>query len=129
MYCLDTNIVVDILRGDVPLAEKVDNVFEEGFDIFITPVSLCELYRGAYAHQNSTKKVEELDSFISNFEIIDFDTDSCKVFGKEYVRLSKIGKLKKEFDLMIACIAKAHGLILVTRDKDFENIDVDIEAW
>ncbi|MEK6844580.1 MAG: type II toxin-antitoxin system VapC family toxin [Nanoarchaeota archaeon] len=130
MYCLDTNIIVDILRGDRLLAEKVDNTFEKGFDIFITPISLCELYRGAYGHQNSAKKVEELNAFIFNLRIIGFDIESCKEFGKEYSRLNKIGKQTKEFDLLIACIVKVNELILVTRDKkDFENIDVNIEVW
>ena len=38
--------------------------------------------------------------------------------------------MTEESDLMIASIAKANGLVLVTRNKKhFENIDIKIEVW
>lgn len=129
MYCFDTNIVVDIFRGDENLRLKLKKIIESSIEIFITPVTLCELYKGAYLHHNPIEKVKEVDDFISSFDILDFTSEAAKYFGKEYARLSKNGNVKKEFDLMIAAIAKAHGLILITRDKDFQNIDVKLEVW
>ena len=130
MYCLDTNIVIDILRGDKKLGDKIERLLAEGFEIFLTPITLCELYRGAYGHVNYKKKILEVNSFILNFEILEFDAASCEEFGKTYKELEKKGKLIGEFDLMIASIVKSKRLVIVTRDKkDFENTGVRIEVW
>ena len=130
MYCFDTNIIIDIFRGDENLRSKLKKFTETSANVFITPITLCELYKGAYLHHNSVEKVKEVDDFVSSFDLLDFSLESARYFGNEYARLNKIGKQTKEFDLMIACIAKTKGLILVTRDKkDFENISANIEVW
>lgn len=130
MYCLDTNIIVDILRGDKVLGNKVDNLMAQGTEFSITPITLCELYRGAYAHVNKDDKLTEINTFIINFSLLDFDSDSCDNFGKLYLALKKLGKLVGEFDLIIASITMANDLILITRNKkDFENIGVKLEVW
>ncbi len=130
MYCLDTNIVIDILRGDNNLKVKLEKLSKSNEGLFITPVTLCELYKGAYLHHNPLQKIQDLEKVISSFIILDFNEKASKKFGEEYAKLSKNGKLAGEFDLMIASIAKVHNIILITRDKkDFDNIDVKIEVW
>ncbi|MEK6881412.1 MAG: type II toxin-antitoxin system VapC family toxin [Nanoarchaeota archaeon] len=130
MYCVDTNIVVDIMRGDKALAIKVENMIFSGKNIFLTPITLCELYRGAFLHVNFDKKLQETESIIFNFEFIDFNAQSCKVFGELYAEIKKSGKMISDFDLMIASICKANNLILVTRDKKhFKNTKITIEEW
>jgi predicted nucleic acid-binding protein len=130
MYCFDTNIIIDIFRGDESLRSKLKKIIVSSVEVFITPITLCELYKGAYLHHNPIEKIKEVDDFVSSFGIIDFTLESAKYFGKEYARLSKIGKLTSEFDLMIACITKINELVLITRDrKDFENVNVKLEIW
>ena len=129
MYCLDSNVIIDFLRGDKKLAGKFSEVITSGAEVFITPITLCELYRGAYGYFDPQKKLEEVNYVISNFELLEFDSNSCGEFGKIHSKLEKSGKLIAEFDLIIASIVKAHDLILVTRDKDFENTGVKLEVW
>ena len=112
MYCLDTNIVVDILRGDSSLRSKLDEM-SEIFDVFITSISLCELYRGAYGHSNPEEKIKILEEFISNFDLLTLEKESCDEFGKVYKNLEKKGSVVKEFDLMIACIVKTKSILLI----------------
>lgn len=129
MYCLDTNIAVDFLRGDKFIINKVQNLVSEN-DVFLTSVSLCELFKGAYLSSRSDKELSIISEFVESIGIVDLDIHTSKIFGKEYVRLSKIGKMIPEFDLMIVCTAKAHGLIFVTRDrKHFEHTGVKVEVW
>lgn len=129
MYCLDTNIVIDIFHGDEDLKLKLQKVMDSA-EIFITPLSLCELYKGVYLFPNPEKELMDLNQFISSFDLLDFTSEACQIFGKEYAHLKKIGKMTQESDLMIAAIAKAHELIVVTRNKKhFENIDVKLEVW
>ena len=130
MYCFDTNIVIDIFHGDLILKEKISQAINFGKEIFITPITLCELYKGVYLFKNPEKELADLEDFISNFEILEFDKNACVMFGKEYARLSKTGKMTQESDLMIASIARTNNLKVITRNKrHFENIDVEIEVW
>jgi len=129
-YCLDTNIIIDIFRGDIGLKSKLEKIKLNKDEVFITPITLCELYRGAFLHHDSSKKLEDIDVFVSFFEILEFDINSCKEFGKEYARLKKRGKTTNEFDLMIISIAKVNNLVLVTRDKKhFKNMGIKVEVW
>ena len=129
-YCVDTNIIIDILRGDSKVAEKINVKTSEGDGFFVTPVSLCELFRGAYGHAKSEEKVLSAESIIEIFNVLDFSIDSCKIFGQFYAKLSRSGKVTNEFDLMIASIVKANNLILITRDKKhFEGLGIKVEQW
>ena len=128
MYCFDTNIIIDIFRGDEDLKSRLEGL--KDLEIFITPITLCELYKGAYLFHDATEKVKAVDDFLSLFKVLDFDENCCKEFGKEYSRLKKLGKMTSEFDLMIASIAKTNDLILITRNKkDFDNINLKTEVW
>jgi|SRR3989344_902018 len=130
MYCVDTNIIVDIMRGDTALAIKIDEMTSSGVNFLITPITLCELYRGAFLHINPDKKLQEVESVIANFQSLDFDNLSCKIFGEVYSKLKKSGKIISDFDLMIASLVKSNNLILVTRDKKhFKDFDIQVEVW
>ena len=129
MYCLDTNIIIDIFHGNKEIVKKL-NELKDDFDIYLTPVTLCELYKGAYLFFNQKKGVDEVDNFISSFDILDFNVECCREFGKIYAELKKKGKITQETDLMIASIAKVNDLILITRDKKgFAHAGVKLEVW
>lgn len=129
-YCLDTSIVVAIFRGDIELKDKIERIINMGGEFFVTPITLCELYVGAYSHQLKDKKIMEIRNFVSNYGILDFDLLSCEEFGKTYIKLENLGKMTEDFDLMISSIAKTNDLILITRNKKhFENTGVEVEIW
>ena len=130
MYCLDTNVIIEIIRGDEELTKKIQNLLDKGINFFITAVSLCELYKGAYGHAKPDEKIRVLEDFISNFELLSLNKESSQEFGKSYKLLEKAGSITKEFDLMIASIVKVNNLILVTRDKKhFEGLGIKVEVW
>lgn len=129
MYCLDTNIIIDFLRGNEESINGVKTILMKG-EIFITPISLCEIYKGIYLYDNIEEELRIFDEVLTWLNILDFNKEVCKAFGKEYARLKKIGKLTQEFDLMIASFVKVNNLILITRNKKhFENINIKIEVW
>ncbi len=129
MYCFDTNIIVNYLRGDKETISKINEI-TEGYEIFITPLTLCELFRGAYLSGDSEIKVKLIKEFTDSFILLEFNEKVCIEYGKEYAKLSKLGKITENIDLMIACFAKVNNLILVTRNKKhFENIGIKIEVW
>ena len=129
MYCVDTSVIIDVLRGDKILGAKIDDFISTGLNVFVTPITLSELYRGAYGHVNSDKKIYEVKSFVSSFDFLDFDEKSCEEFGKMYFKLKKSGKIISDFDLMIAAIVKSKNLILITRDKDFDKTGIKVKVF
>ena len=119
MYCLDTNIVLDLFKGDEVVSLKVGNLEKEG-EIYLTTITLCEIYKGIYLYSEGVfreKELEDLEHYLENVKIIDLDLESSREFGEMYSYLRKSGVMIPEPDLMIASIVKANGVVLVTRDK------------
>jgi len=129
MYCLDTNIIIEFLKGNKIIIDKINNLWQKD-EIFITMISLCELYKGIYLSSKLEFELNILDEFLDSISVIDFNKESCKFFGEFFSKLQKIGKTTNEFDLMIASIVKSHNLILITKDKKhFENTGISVEVW
>lgn len=130
MYCLDTNVIIDIFRGNEEIKSKLESLKIDQKGIFVTPISLFELYKGAYLSSKVNEALRLITEFIKTVEILNIDEFACEEFGKEYARLKGVGKIPNETDLMIAAIVKANDLVLITKDKkDFENIDIETESW
>jgi tRNA(fMet)-specific endonuclease VapC len=125
MYCLDTNIIIDIFRNEGGIAEKVNSLLNSN-DFFITSITLCELYKGAFGHANSEEKLKKLEEFLDNVQLITLNKDSSKEFGKLWQKLKENGKLINYFDVLIASIVKAENLTLITRDKDFKDLGIKV---
>jgi len=127
MYCLDTNILIDLFRGEKEVISKIS--YLDNSEIFITPVTLCELFKGINLSSKKDKEIEEIRGLINFFRVLDFNLDIAEEFGRQYVRLSKAGKMIPEFDILIASFVKVNNLTLITKDKHFENLGVRAEVW
>ena len=129
MYCLDTNIIIAIFRGDKELAKKISGVDPD--DISLTEITLCELFKGAYKSKQKERSLELVHDFANNYKVLGLTLNSCEIFGKDFSILERMGKQTQEFDLLTSCIAKENDLVLVTRnEKHFENIpDLKFEVW
>jgi len=129
MYCLDTDIIISVLRGDKELKKKVESIRTQ--DVIFTTITLCELFQGAYKAKDTVKALDLVYEILRNYKLLSLDTKSAEIFGMDFNKLEKEGKKTQDFDLLIAGIAKANNLILVTRNKrHFENIpDLRLEGW
>ncbi len=128
-YCLDTGIVIAFLKKQQAVVEKIESL-QLSNNFFITSITMCELYKGVYRSSNLTYELSILEDFLATTLFIDFTKESCRIFGEDFVRLQREGNMADDFDLMIAAIAKAHGAIVVTRNKKhFEKTGVKVEEW
>lgn len=128
-YCLDTGILIAFFRNDIGIVEKIKSLQEKN-EIFITCINLCELYKGAYKSSNLKYELSFIENIKETIFILEFDAKSCNLFGKDFVRLQKEGKVIDDFDLIISSIAKKNECIMVTRNKKhFENTGIKIEVW
>jgi tRNA(fMet)-specific endonuclease VapC len=132
MYLFDTDCLSNILKkAPSPLLIKKLESLPKGLQ-FTTSINVSEIYFGAYRSRNQEKILKAYeDKVFPNVNILPFDTDSGKIYGRLKALLEKRGLSKNEPDLMIAAIAIQHDMILVTGNKKhFMNIPgLNIEDW
>ena len=132
MYLFDTDCLSNILKkAPSPLLIKKLESLPKGLQ-FTTSINVSEIYFGAYRSRNQEKILKAYeDKVFPNVNILPFDTDSGKIYGRLKALLEKRGLSKSEPDLMIAAIAIQHDMILVTGNKrHFMNIPgLNIEDW
>ncbi|MBN1644904.1 type II toxin-antitoxin system VapC family toxin [Candidatus Woesearchaeota archaeon] len=131
MYCLDTNIIIDIFRGDTQLQKKILGFKDRNIPFFTTCITLCELFKGAYKSKSKEKAIELITDFYKNIKILNFDLASANLFGLNCNILEKKGKKIPEVDVMVASLAMANNCILITRDiKHFKSVpNLAVEKW
>lgn len=119
-YLLDTNIIVDHLRGKKIINQKV---LEGGAGISI--ITLAELLYGARRSQDPEKSLSKLRGFLEklNLEAINLDEKIVFEFSKVKINLEKAGERLEDFDLLIGATALILNLTLVTGNlKHFQKI-------
>jgi len=128
MYCLDTNIAVDILRGDVSIQEKLARIKLQ--KLSITIITVAELMKGAYLAQKPEAALSLVQKFIESVDVLPLSTRACLLFGQHQAQLNKKGTPVTDLDLLIASIASCERKVLITRDKNFKHIpEFQGEIW
>lgn len=121
-YLIDTDWIIDFLKGERKVVEKLTSLVDDGLAISI--ISLAELYEGIYASDSSEKQLKGLNDFLTGVTIIGIDDEICKVFGKRRMKLRKEGKLMDNFDLLIAATCLYYNLTLMTNNiSHFDRIE------
>jgi len=132
MYLFDTDCLSNILKkAPSPLLIKKLESLPKGLQ-FTTSINVSEIYFGAYRSRNQGKILKAYeDEVFPNVNILSFDTDSGKIYGRLKALLEKRGLSKSEPDLRIAAIAIQHNMILIKGNKrHFMNIPgLNIEDW
>ena len=129
-YLLDTDHVIYWLKDKYPkINKKIKKIEDER--IFISSITVAELYFGAY---NSTKKEENkqlIDELLGKINVVHFDESAAECFGEIKSLLKNQGKIICDSDLFIAASAISNSLELVTNnEKHFERIEkLKIKNW
>lgn len=117
MVVFDTTIIVDALRNNKAALNSIES-YTGKEPVAITIISKYEILRGV------TKKQALLVSeLLRRFVILDFTEDALNEAVKVYQMLSAKGKMISELDIMIAGITAANNEVLITKDKDFLNLE------
>ena len=132
MYLFDTDSLSNILKKN-PSALLIEKLMALPGELqFTTSINISEIYFGAYRSVNQKKILQAYEKKVfPNLNILPFDTDSGKIYGKLKAQLEKKGLPKSEPDLRIAAITIQHKMVLVTGNiKHFINIPgLNIEDW
>jgi tRNA(fMet)-specific endonuclease VapC len=130
-YLPDTNVWIAVLRANHPGVTARMSAPERRNDTFLCSIVQAELYYGAYRSAAPTKNLALLSALFPLFPSLPFDDKSADVYGKIRADLERIGKVIGPHDLMIAAIALANDLTLVTHNvSEFSRVPgLKIEDW
>lgn len=122
MYFLDSNIIIDFLRGRLPSGlEMLQNT--DARLVKVPAIVEMELLVGAYKSNNPEKTRRAVESFVCNFEIVPFDSASAHIAARVRADLEAAGQKIGPNDLVIAASALAHDAILATNNvREFQRV-------
>ena len=118
-FLLDTNTVIALMEGDGGLLASLDRA-DEGL---VPAVVLGELFFGAAKSGRPTENAARVERFASETAIVTSDLEVAREYGLLKQRLKSKGRPIPENDIWIAAAAKRYGMILVTRDRHFEQVE------
>ena len=122
MYLLDTDTIIYSLKGHQAVQKNLATFINE--PMFLSVISLMELYYGAYKSQKKASNLSKIKILEKSFEIIPSGSESAEIFGMLKSDLEISGNPLDDFDLIIAACAMTHNLTLVTNNyRHFERID------
>lgn len=129
-YLLDTNTCIRYINGRAPkIRERMLAISDS--DITISTVTAGEMYAGSAKSQTPEQSRAKQEAFFIRFALVTFDMPAAYEFGRIRAHLEKAGTPIGPFDMQIAAVGVANGLIVVTHNvAEFERIPwLHIEDW
>jgi len=129
-YLLDTNTCIRYLTGRSPaVLARLDHTLEA--DICVCSIVKFELCYGALRSTQVEKTLEQQEKFLNRFVSLAFDDQAHFYAAQIRADLARIGTPIGPNDLLIAAIALANNLTLVTHNtSEFGRVkDLPIEDW
>ena len=122
VLCLDTDILIDLLRGESKTVEEIKQL-EDKFELVTTAINLFELYYGAYK-TGRERNIEAVKEVARRVEVLNLTEKSAEISGKILAELEKRGEAIDFRDVMIAGIVIENNITLYTRNvKHFKRIE------
>ena len=112
-----------------PIRHRMELV--QPVDVLVCSVVKAELYYGAFRGHRKPETFAALERFLSLLTSLPFDDKAARVYGKIRSELSSKGMPIGPNDLMIASIALANDVALVTHNtREFGRVDgLRLEDW
>jgi tRNA(fMet)-specific endonuclease VapC len=131
--CIDTDLLVAILRGKQDAKGKMEELDSEGRQATST-ISSFELFFGASKSKSERRdndSVEKVSALLGRMNVLPLDYESSRKAGEIVAELSKVGQAVEFRDVLIAGISMTNGMSLVTRNREhFSRIKgLKLESW
>ena len=121
-FVLDTDVCVDLIRGEVPAGASESGHVPVGASV-ISSVTLAELEVGVAKAPVPGRPRRQLDEFLEQVVVADFDTAGGRHYGEIRAHLEKKGITIGPLDLLIAAHARSRGATLVTANlREFRRV-------
>lgn len=132
MYCVDTNVVIAVLRNQPqPLVNRFACHLPRG-EIALPAIVLFELHYGAANSTHKDANARRIADFLdAPITILPFEADDAVEAGAIRAELKRAGTPIGPYDILIAAQARRHGAALVTANRgEFVRVSgLVVEDW
>jgi len=118
----DTSVHVDILRGELKVADMLEQV--QGGPVRLSPIVASELLRGA-SEKKASRAIERLVSSLCSIEPPSWRTawlETGRVLPKAFASHESVGLARLQNDVLLALTARHTGAVLVSKDAHFRTL-------
>lgn len=128
-FLVDTNILVYAFKGQGGCRERINRTPAQS--LAISTITVFEIEFGLAKSNNPSHLREFLQRLQQRCQLVGLDEPSAAHAGRLRAHLAALGQPIGPYDLLIAGIALAHNLTLVTRNtREFERVPgLKIENW
>lgn len=128
-FLLDTNILVYAFKGLGGCRERINRAPAQS--LAISSITIFEIEFGLAKSNNPSHLREFLQKLQQRSQLLGLDERSAAHAGRLRAHLAALGQPIGPYDLLVAGIALAHNLTLVTRNtREFERVPgLQIENW
>lgn len=132
-YLLDTNIISNATKPKPSdaLVEWLADQRDE--DLFISTLSIAEIWRGILEKEEGRKR-RELENWFSSGEgpqalfsgrVLAFDDAAALIWGRLMSEGKTSGRPRSALDMFVAAVGQAnHCLVVTDNEKDFHGIKI-----
>lgn len=126
-YLVDTDWVIDFLKGRVTVVDELTRLSEEGLAISL--ITYGEIYEGIYFSRDPQTSEKGFLKFLRGVKILPFNRSILKRFARLRGELRRTGNLMCDPDLLIAAMALQYDLTLLSRNQsDFQRVP-QLRLW
>jgi predicted nucleic acid-binding protein len=123
IYALDSNVIIEILKGNKTVCARRDNALAQNGDLVIPIVADYEIWRGFY-YRSAPSKEKMYLAICGDCDIIKMTDGIWKRGARIYAYLRGKGLKIDDFDILIAAMCIENNYTLVTHNiRHFEGID------
>jgi len=130
IYLLDTNVCIRYLNGrSDSIRRQIESRRPQ--EIALCSIVKAELFHGVARSKNPDRNLARLRRFLTPFSSLPFDDRAAELYGELRAQLEQVGELIGPNDLLIAAIAVANNVTLVTHNiREFGRVkDLKLEDW
>src|SRR3989344_638491 len=116
MACLDTNFIIDFIKGKIDIEEGN----QLGEFISISSPSIVEIIRGLHLKKTlqhiKQNEEEKIENTLNSLNILQLNKESAKIAGRLQAELINKGEDIGIIDILIAAITLRNNETLITRN-------------
>ena len=114
MVCLDSDIIIEFLKNDKVILNKINDLQKNKKDISTTSINTFEVFRGFINFKSDS--LDRFNAFLSNLKIYNFNLSSSKKAAEIFEDLKSRGKILDLADIMTASIAITNNEPILTNN-------------
>jgi tRNA(fMet)-specific endonuclease VapC len=135
-YLFDTDVLIAFLRGkNARLKKRMNDLLRRDIPVYMSIISLGELYLGAFKSDNTPKNMALVNSLKERLDLLELTEDTVMLYGEIEAVLEKSGQMIGDFDVLIASTAISNDITLVSgNERHFNRIvtlfgQLQFESW